>query len=420
MKTKTGIFAFILTALFFVPDLGLAQDREMQFFRPNDKRGLNVFEPGKADTVPFTGMKVQVGGDFAIQFQGLDHSNKMGNLVDLDKNLNLPTANLNLDVQLFDGMRLHLRTYLSSRHHSEAWVKGGHLRIDKLDFIKPGFLSGVMEHVSITVGLDEFNYGDAHFRRSDNARAIFNPFVGNYIMDSFSTEPFAEVTVTKSGFLGVVGLTNGKLNQNVVLPASNDNEVSFYGKLGYDSGEQNDFRWRLTGSVYTNQGKTTGHWLYGGDRAGSRYYGILTEEEGTPGDFEGRFNPAFNRMTAVQINPFVKYHGVEFFGIYELVSNASSSGGGSFSQYGAELLYRFGNTEQLYVGGRYNMVTGKATSDGDEFGIDRYNLGAGWYMTKNVLAKVEYMQQTYNDWAPGTKYEGAEFSGVNIEAVISF
>ena len=420
MKTKIGILAATFAVMFFAPNLVNAQRSDLQFFRPNDKAGLNVFETGKVDTVPYTGIKVRVGGDFAIQFQGLDHSNDMDSLVRLGQNFNLPTANLNLDVQLYDGLRLHMRTYLSSRHHSEAWVKGGHLRIDKLDFIKPGFLSEVMDWVTITVGLDEFNYGDAHFRRSDNARAIFNPFVGNYIMDAFSTEPFGESPVMNSGFIGVVGITNGKLNQSVVVNPNTDNAPSFYGKLGYDSGESGDLRWRLTGSVYTNQGKTTGTWLYGGDRAGSRYYGVMTGLNESPNDFSGRFNPSFRQMTAVQINPFIKAHGLEFFGIYELVTNNEESGGGEFTQLGAELLYRFGNTEQLYVGGRYNTVNGTMTDDADEYTIDRFNVGAGWFMTKNVLAKVEYMQQTYDGWAAASKFAGAEFSGINVEAVISF
>ena len=104
----------------------------------------------------------------------------------------------------------------------------------------------------------------------------------------------------------------------------------------------------------------------------------------------------------------------------ELVTNNEESGGGEFTQLGAELLYRFGNAEQLYVGGRYNTVNGTLTDDADEYTIDRFNVGAGWFMTKNVLAKVEYMQQTYDGWAAASKFAGAEFSGINVEAVISF
>jgi len=394
--------------------------RSLQFFRPVGQPGLNVFETGKADTVPFTGIKVRVGGDFAMQFQALNQSNALDSLVDLGSNFNLPTANLNLDVQLADGVRMHLRTYLSSRHHPEAWIKGGHLQIDKLDFIREGFLENFMNVATVTVGLDEFNYGDAHFRRSDNARTIFNPFVGNYIMDAFSTEAFGEVTIQKSGFLGVLGLTNGKLNQNVVVNDNTDNQVSFFGKLGYDNQLNEDLRLRLTGSWYLNNGTSTGFWLYGGDRAGARYYNVLHTLAEGGSDFEPRFNPRFSEMTALQFNPFVKFKGLEFFGIYEIATNGIDAGG-SFTQTAAELLYRFGADENFYIGGRYNNVTGNRADAAPELSIDRINIGAGWFLTKNILTKVEYVTSSYDGegWN-NTKYAGAEFDGINVEATISF
>lgn len=417
-----SIFAAILL---LGTSVAFAQQPSLQFFRPNSQEGVNTFETGKQDTVAFEGVKVRVGGDFALQFQSLDQStgSAADTLSDLGSNFNLPTANLNLDVQLHDGLRMHLRTYLSSRHHNEAWVKGGYLQMDKLDFIKPGFMGGFMEIATITVGLDEINYGDAHFRRSDNARAIFNPFVGNYIMDSFTTEAFGELTLQKSGFIGVLGVSNGKLNQSVVIDDNTDNKLSFYGKLGYDNQISDDLRVRLTGSWYMNNGTTTGTYLYSGDRAGSRYYSLLRKVSGgvlEADDFRsGRFNPGFKQISAFQINPFVKFQGLEFFGIYEIANNSEDEGNGSFTQVAGELLYRFGGQEQFYLGGRYNVVSGKVNDTASEVDITRLNLGGGWFMTKNVLAKVEYVTQSYGDsWAG--KYSEAQFDGIVVEATIGF
>ncbi len=422
MKTSNNWYrATILSLVLLTSGAVYAQQPALQYFRPNDKAGLNVFEPSKQDTVEFDGVRVRIGGDFAMQFQSINQTNSLDSLVDLGTNFNLPTANLNIDVQLYDGLRMHLRTYLSSKNHQEAWVKGGYLQIDKLDFIKPGFLQGFMDVARITIGLDEFNYGDAHFRRSDNARAIFNPFVGNYIMDAFSTEAFGELTIMKNGFLGVIGITNGKLNQNVVVNDNSDNKASFFGKLGYDNQLSDDFRLRLTSSWYINKGTTTGTWIYGGDRAGSRYYNVMETLDGDGGPFEGRFNPRFRELTAIQINPFIKYKGLEFFGIYEVASNSDDQGGGAFTQLAGELLYRFGSTEQFYLGGRYNTVSGEMVESALTQEINRLNIGGGWYMTKNVMAKLEYVNQKYEGegWT-GTKYNGGEFDGINIEAVISF
>lgn len=409
-----------------------AQQPGIQYFRPNDQSGIATFETGKADTVPFDGIAVRVGGDFAMQFQSLDQHNDAGNLVELGTNFNLPCANLNLDVQLASGLRMHLTTYLSSRHHAEAWVRGGYLQVDELDFIRPGLLADLMEVVTLRVGMDEFNYGDAHFRRTDNARVIFNPFVGNYLLDAFSTEAFGEVTLQHNGLLAVVGITNGKLNQNVVVTDRSDNRPSWYAKAGIDQRVNDDLRLRLTGSVYTNQGSTTGTWLYGGDRAGSRYYGVLQtvpdslgRTEG--GDFEGRYNARFTQLLAVQINPYVRYRGLEFFGVIERaggngqVPTPEGNREGAFTQLAGELLYRFGADEQFYVAGRYNTVRGKRTeNDPETLSLHRINFGGGWFLTPNIVTKVEYVSQRYTGGAWTGRFAGAEFSGVNVEAGISF
>ena len=206
--------------------------------RPAGRAGINVFEVAKED-VPFEGLAVRLGGDFALQFQGLTQDSAVDSVFanKLANNFNLPSANQNVDVQLAKGLRVHLRTYLSSRHHTEAYVKGGYLQIDDLDFVSEGLLSDVMQVVRVRVGMDDINYGDAHFRRSDNAQTLYNPFVGNYIMDSFTTEPFLEVSyLGRGGILAVIGATNGRLNQK---PTDGDNGLVVYSKVGYDK-QMND------------------------------------------------------------------------------------------------------------------------------------------------------------------------------------
>lgn len=413
MKALNRYLAIVIIMSLFtgVSVMGQA-NKTLQNFRGVDKSGVNIFEAPKTPNAQFDGLHVWVGGDFALQFQALTQENSGDSLADISSNFNLPTANLNIDVQLEKGLRMHLRTYLSSRHHTEAYVKGGYLQIDNLDFIQEGLLSELMESVRVKVGMDQINYGDAQFRRSDNASALYNPFVGNYIMDSFTTEPFMEVTVLNSGFIGVIGATNGRLNQSVT---STDNGFVIFGKLGFDIQPQADLRLRLTGSYYNSSDKSTRDYIYGGDRAGSRYYAVA---EGS--DFSGRFNPGFAYQSAFQINPFMKYRGLEFFGIIEQVNNGADVGGG-FTQLGGELIYRVGATEDVYVGGRYNLVTGERTDAAQTIEISRFNIGGGWFLTDNVLTKLEYVKQQYSgDGYNGTLYQGAEFSGVMLEAVISF
>jgi hypothetical protein len=251
-------------------------------------------------------------------------------------------------------------------------------------------------------------------------------------MDAFSTEAFGEVTLQKNGLLAVVGLTNGKLNQNVVVTDQSDNKPSFYGKLGFDKQLKSDLRVRLTGSIYSNQGTTTGTWLYGGDRSGARYYNVLHTQPDIDGNseggpFEGRYNPGFKKLTAIQINPFVKFKGLEFFGIYERASGGNeittpvADKEGAFTQLAAEIIYRFGTDEKLYLGGRYNTVYGKPLeSASEDLKINRFNIGGGWFLSKNIVMKLEYVKQQYTGNVWTGRFSGASFDGFNMEAAISF
>jgi len=424
-----------LTAIVGVTFAG--QSQELLNMRSYDKNGVNVFEPQKDTLSTSDDVHVRIGGAFALQFQNLAHENKestimkndpttglptttpINRLYNIGNNFNLATANLDLDVRLYDGINLHLRTYLSSRHHPEPYVKGGYITIDKLDFIEEGFLEDLMKSVTLKFGHMENNYGDAHFRRSDNATAIYNPFVGNYIMDAFTTEVGAEVYYQNSGWLAMVGVTNSRLNQR----AQGGTSPSTLLKLGYDKQINPDFRFRLTGSMYHNA-QSENVYLYSADRAGSRYYFVMEMEGATSqANFRsGRFNPNFsNEITAFMINPFVKYRGLEFFGLAEIVSGKRSFEDDTrdATQFGAELLYRFGGNENFYVGGRYNTVKAKLDTT-EDVTIDRFNIGAGWFMTKNILVKLEYVKQTFDGYQVDSPFHEGEFSGFVAEAVISF
>lgn len=402
-----------------------AQQTEMAYYNTPGKTSVNKFETTKSDSASFDKMKVRLGGAFALQFQGLDHSNESGvALADIGNEFNLATANLNIDVQLADGVRMNLVTYLSSRHHEETWVKGGYIQFDKLPFIKSELLDKVMEKVTIKVGHMEINYGDSHFRRTDNGNAIYNPFVGNLIMDAFATEIGGEVYYQDNGFLAMVGMSNGEIKGDVTTHENADPSVYF--KAGFDKQLNSDLRTRITASYYSTN-KSGNNTLYAGDRGGSRYYYVMEPEE-AEGDFSsyfrsGRLNPVLNyEVHALVFNPFVKYKGLEFFGTAEFSSGraAAETENRKVTQLAGELIYRFGGNENFYVGGRYNTVNAELMGIENDVTINRYQFSAGWFLTNNILAKVEYMNQQYKDYPVGSILEGGEFKGFMVEATISF
>jgi hypothetical protein len=52
--------------------------------------------------------------------------------------------------------------------------------------------------------------------------------------------------------------------------------------------------------------------------------------------------------------------------------------------------------------------------------VNRYQLGGGWFVTPNVLAKAEYVSQKYLDFPTTDIRSGGKFNGLMIEGVVAF
>jgi hypothetical protein len=394
------------------------------------------FEEPKLTSDEFEKLKVKVGGDFALQYQILNHDADSA-LIPLGTGFNLPTANFNLDVMLARGIKLNLVTYLSSRHHNEAWVKGGYLLIDELPFLNSPKIDKIMDYLTIKAGDMEVNYGDAHFRRSDNGKVTNNPFVGNYIMDAFTTATALEVMFRNNGLIFMGAVSSGTLRPDLVRFSSSSNtytaydthkELVFYWKAGFDKQFNEDVRARLTVSGW-HQPKHHFGSLYYGDRAGSRYYLVMKNITNSSSDTDiksgantGRWGPGFtDKDNSLMVNLFGKAKGFELFGTYEMASGKYGSGSEfKFSQIGIEGLYRFGGQEQFYLGTRYNLVTGDTdTSVSGDQSVNRLQAGAGWFILESTVLKVEYVKQNYVDFVSSYGAD-AGFNGLMIEAAISF
>jgi hypothetical protein len=413
----------------------------IQHIRPQDQRGLNVFEPPKDDGVPYTGFRLDWGAAFTQQMQSLDHSNtaqeKLVNganankLMDIGTGFNNANANLYLNVQLAPGIRVALSSYLSSRHHNETWVKDGYLLIDESP-IDVAPLNTLMEYVTLRLGHYEINYGDAHFRRTDNGNALYNPFVGNYLLDAFTTEIGGEAYFRAKGFLAMAGVTGGEVRGNVLRP--DDRNFAFLGKLGYDGQLTDDLRVRLTGSVYTTDGSIS-NTLHSGDRAGSRYYYVLENSAAAEASQfrSGMFVPGFAQsVTAFQVNPFVKYRGLELFGVAEQAKGrgwvaatattpaAPEANERTWNHYALDAVYRFLPGETLFVGGRYNKAEGELAGVTSDVGADRWQFAGGWFITPSILLKGEYVTQSYNGFPVTDIRNGGSFNGFMVEGVVAF
>ncbi len=414
------------------PPAYIARPAEIQHYRPVDQRGINVFEAPKEAGVPYTGFKLNFGAAFTQQFQSLDHSNTatpnvvagvdQNELMEIGPGFNNEGANLYIDAQVARGIRVAMTSYLSSRHHNDTWVKDGYLLIDDSPFAIP-FLENVMKFTTVKFGHFEINYGDAHFRRTDNGNAMYNPFVGNYIMDAFTTEIGAEVYLRSRGVLAMASVTGGEVRGTVANP--DDGGLTFIGKLGFDRQLTPDLRVRLTGSTY-NSPKSRANTLYGGDRAGSRYYFVLENTKATESTqfTSGLINPGFRyKVNAQVINPFIKYRGFELFGLAERARGRAKADTveRNWNQYAADAVLRFLPGDKLFVGARYNRAEGElANFAGGDVAVARTAFGAGWFITPNILMKTELVTQKYTNF-PGTDIRsGGKFDGFVVEGVVAF
>jgi len=404
---------------------------DIQHFRATDMRGINVFETPKTEETPYTGFKLNWGAAFTQQFQGLDHRNtaspRIVNGVDRNKpvqighGFNNASANLYLNAQLAKGIRVALTTYLSTRHHNETWVKDGFFLIDDspIDY-KP--LNEIMKYVTLRIGHFEVNYGDAHFRRTDAGNAMYNPLVGNYIMDAFTTEVGAEAYLRSRGFMAMLGVTNGEIRGQVRQP--NDRAPTYLAKAGFDRQLNEDLRVRLTGSLYQTR-KSISNTIYSGDRAGSRYYSVVDSVGSTEASqaWSGNVQPGFkSKVRAIQFNPFVKFNGLELFGVIEQAEGkaATETAERKWNQYAGDIVYRFLADERVFVAGRYNTAKGELAGITNKVSVDRYQFGGGWFITPNVMMKAEWVNQKYNDFPVTDIRSGGRFKGYVIEGVVAF
>lgn len=405
----------------------LAPQITMQNYRPGDQRGLNMFEAPKDAGVPFTGFRLGWGAAFRQQFQGLEHRNRSNvtpatTLIDIGRGFNLADANLYLNIQVADGIRVALTSYMSSKHHQEFWVKDGYALIDKSPIDNP-ILNRIMEYTTLKLGHFETNFGDQHFRRSDNGAALYNPFVGNFIIDAFTTEVGGEVYFrNKMGVLAMAGLNSGTIQGGVTRPADRTN--AYVGKLGYDKQITEDLRFRLTGSYYKND-KSPSNTLLTGDRAGHGYDLVMENTAATPVSqaWSGQIRPGFsNTIRAMALNPFVKFQGVEFFGSAENYRGKVLNEVGwqrDWNQFAGDLVYRFWD-EKLYVAGRGNTANGKLMGIANKVSVDRNALAAGWFVTPVLLVKGEYMQQRYYRFPVSDIRAAGKIQGFVVEGVVQF
>jgi methyl coenzyme M reductase alpha subunit len=123
------------------------------------------------------------------------------------------------------------------------------------------------------------------------------------------------------------------------------------------------------------------------------------------------------------VNTLLKYKGLAFFGTYEnargrTITEVSQR---QATQYAADLIYRFpANRENFWVGCRYNTVTAALQGYTSNITVQREAASAGWFLTRNIMLKAEYVNQVYMGYPANNILNGGKFYGTVMEASIAF
>ena len=381
----------------------------------NAEKIKHEFEPPK-DTSGFDKVELKWNADLTFTYQGLDQNYG----TDIKSGLALPTADLDLNAKILSGFNVKLETMLSSHHHHESFVKGGYASMDNLDWISKDFAKGFMDNATIKVGVNDLNYGDYHFRRTDNSDVMRNPFVNNMGVEGYMQAGFLELTYRfpSVNSLIVAGVSNGEVDPDDVDAGDGKGAYSYYAKYAYDNQVSDNSRLRVSQSAFIVR-NTSKNRLYMGDKAGNVPRKIFGSD-----DFGGVWNAmeGYNDLTTTMTNVFYKYKGTEFFGLLEFADGKKGLFTGNptdidMLHYSAEVVQRFSN-DKFYVAARYENAKVDTEGVSDDAELTQFQVAAGMFLSKNAMMKIEYIKQERENVYAGVSK--AKFDGLMISAALSF
>lgn len=297
--------------------------------------------------------------------------------------------------------------YLSSRNHpsttygNEGYIlmRGVPENLQSLRFLEP-----VLDKVNVKAGHFLLNFGDGLEHRSNNAIVQKNPLVGNFVIDPNIVSIGVEVSSKPGRINWLVGASNGTTTEDF-----NDNRgFGYHGKLAvypikslrtslsYIAADQ-------SGNPPRGQAGGSSTQMFTGNRSGERYAGVLGGGQ-APG---GVFPQAGEKFSAAQFDvTWDSKSPLKLYGHYGITQDKDINGSlpgapeEKWAYYAGDVVYKFSKTlyaAARYSGARVDMLGGNA-SNGQ---VDRYQIGGGFWLTKNLLMKVEYVNQTYRRFSAG-------------------
>jgi|GEM_PF-477844 hypothetical protein len=351
----------------------------------------------------------------------------------LEPGFQTPFGNVGFLANFGDIMDVYFDFYVASRSHPD-YMQGGQGYVlfrdlpDRLKGYKP--LDWVFETLDFKAGGFEIDFGDAHYRRSNNAAVQANPLIGNYVVDPRAMDIGLEVINPTSPIKWLAGFGSGSYEGHF----DQGGGYSVHGKIWGDPAP--DLRTSL--SLYYSDhsgdgpgwppGNGTAGNLFVTNRSGGSYGGVLGD-----GDAPGQVLPgAGQNVTATQLDLTWRGHPVELYGHFGWMQDADINGSApgspedSWFYYAGEGIYAI--TDRLYLAGRYSGASARYLADLSSSGmVNRIQFGGGYWFLDTVLCKVEFVYQEYTNFDEQNgkisgvdAWLGPSFKGVVTEVSFGF
>lgn len=376
---------------------------------------------------------LSLGVDTVGTAQALDHENVFdptgAALLELEPGFQTAWGNLEFLAVFGEEKELEMffDLFIASRQHpSTTYGHQGYLLIRGMpgNLKNVALLNGIFKVVNVKVGHFHLDYGDHSLHRSDNAAVQLNPLIGNFVIDPEMVDIGAEIFSKPGKFNWLVGVSNGTNTEDF----KDGRGTALHGKVWADiepiRAALSVFRVDHSDNPVGTGSRTT---LFAGNRDGERYGGVFGG-----GQAPGQILPAAGKdVTAWQAD--LAYNGsrLNLYANYGDTEDADANGSlpgtpvENWVYYAGEAVFHI--TENGYVATRYSTGEAKklggVSSDGS---VDRLQVGGGYWLTDNMLAKLEYVTEQYSDFRTGTVLNGMqawrdpEFDGFVMEVSFSF
>lgn len=376
---------------------------------------LAVFVFAVTMTVTAADARISLGADLVERFQSTEPDG-----ASTSSSFQNPAANLHI----YGDVASDVDAYVELHVLRDVAFLTSAFDLDQVR-INEGYISlNNLGPMSLKTGKFEVDFGNRHLERSDNAQVQENPLIGNDLMDVVGDQAGLELSgESAGGNMGwALGITNGTNNSSFADDAGYALIPKVWGNFGPG----------LSGalSYYTVDHSTTGpsdnlfthaatvkhfyHSLadpYGGFFA----TGPVSADLGNAASGNGGGGGASIAAWQLDFGWENQMADVDFW--WGSVEDDATSPASEMSYYGLEGAFNF--TPSAYGAARYSVVTDDSSGapSGDQ--SDRLQVGVGYNLNENTVAKFEWVDQTNEQPTTGGGV-GADNSGFLAELSASF